>query len=552
MPDIQRLLSQCYITLNGKGAPGEMMRDLEQATVETSLHLPDVATLALHDPQLRWLDDQRLAPGTPLRITMRSARKDMEVFDGEIVEIEPDFGSVAQRLVVRAFDRLHRLSRVRHVRAFQNVNDGDLIRQLADEVQLDAEVGPTRYIHPYIIQANVTNLALLQERAAMLGYLLYVQGGTLHCKPPETDAPPIGLAWGDNLVEFRPRLTTIGQVGRVVARGWDPSRKQPVLGEARHGRGAPQLRSRRGGGEVAQAAFPLPETEYLVADRPLRSQLAAEQLAQAMADRIEGRFIEAEGVCSGTPTVVAGARIEMRAVGERFSGIYFVTSAIHSYEAGGGYTTRFSISGLNSTTLMSLLLPEREAASGAGLVIGIVSDNDDPEGLGRVRVRYPWLSATCVSGWARVITPGGGGGRGLQFIPEVDDEVLVGFEQGDMNHPYVLGGLWNGSDAPARSGSISGNRVRQRVIRSRTGHTIMLDDSDDGGSITIEDSRGNKIALDTSSNALNITTQGDITLASDANISLEAKGKVSVKGLGVEIDGQNANVDVSGLVINLN
>jgi hypothetical protein len=276
MRNVQRLLHQCYLTLNGTPVSVEMMRDLEQVTVETSLHLPDVATLILHDPRLRWLDDTLVAPGAALTVTMRAGQASTVVFDGEIVEIAPDFDAAAQRLVVRAFDRLHRLSRIRHVRAFQGVNDGDIVRRMADEAHLDADVGPTRYIHPYIMQANVTNLALLQERAAMLGYLLYVQGTTLHCKPPDSAVSPIVLAWGDNLIEFRPRLSTIGQVQRVVARGWDPVRKEPVLGEAGRGRGGPQVRTQASGGEVAQAAFSLPGTDYLVADRPVRSQALAE------------------------------------------------------------------------------------------------------------------------------------------------------------------------------------------------------------------------------------------------------------------------------------
>nr|MDQ2999615.1 type IV secretion protein Rhs [Chloroflexota bacterium] len=255
MSDTQHLLNQCYLMLNGASVSVELMRDLEHVTVETSLHLPDVATLVLHDSRLRWLDDAIFTPGALLKITLRSPQTSTVVFDGEIVEIQPDFDAVTQRLIVRAFDRLHRLSRVRQVRAFQNIGDGDLVRRLADEVQLNAEVGSTRYVHPYIIQANITNLMLLQERAAMLGYLLYVNGETLHCKPPDESAVPIALTWGNNLVEFRPHLSTIGQTPRVIVRGWDPSRKQAVLGEARSGRGAPQIRSQQSGGELAQTAF---------------------------------------------------------------------------------------------------------------------------------------------------------------------------------------------------------------------------------------------------------------------------------------------------------
>lgn len=551
MADPQRLLNQCYLSIKGAPAPLPLMGDLEQVSVESSLHLPDVATLVLHDPRLAWLDDDLLAPGAALSITMRSGGSEALIFDGEIVELEPEFGASAQRLMVRAFDRLHRLARVRKVRAFQNVNESDMIRRLADEVGLDARVAPTRVIHPYVLQANVTNLAFLQERAAMLGYLLYVEGDTLHCEPPPDDDAPLALAWGENLLGFHPRLTTVAQVQQVVARGWDPLHKQVTLGQAKRGRGAPEVGDRRSGGQVAKAAFNLPDSEHLVADRPLPTQALAQQLAQAVADRIAGRFIEADGVCGGMVELVAGARVELRAVGERFSGVYFVTSATHVYDADGTYTTRFTVSGLNSATLLGLLLPEREAAPG-GLVIGVVTDNADPEGLGRVRVRYPWLADNCASAWARVVAPGGGNERGVQFLPEIDDEVLIGFEQGDMNAPYVLGGLWNGVDMPAMPGVVRNNRVQQRVIRSRSGHTITLDDSDNGGRISIQDSQGNQIVLDTGSNALSIKSGGDISITAGGNLTLAARGTVSVEGMGITIDGQSATVDVKATMINLN
>src|SRR5947209_7211123 len=125
MPDASPLLSQFYVTIGGANASEEFMRDLIEVTVESSLHLPDVATLLLHDTSLRWIDDSSLDPGTTITVEARAEQSSKVLFDGEIVEIEPDFGSSTQHLMVRAFDRLHRLARGRHVRTFLNVGDGD-------------------------------------------------------------------------------------------------------------------------------------------------------------------------------------------------------------------------------------------------------------------------------------------------------------------------------------------------------------------------------------------------------------------------------------------
>ena len=531
------------VKLDGADAPHDFVGDLLAITVESSLHLPDVATIVLHDPLLRWVDAKQLEPGKTVQVFAGPDRAPL--FDGEIVEIEPDYAQSTQRLAIRAFDRLHRLARGRFVRSFVNVTDGDVVQRLAREVSLRAEVGPTAQVHSYLFQANETNLAFLQSRAAALGYLLYVEGTTLHFTPPRPEGEPITLRWGETLSEFRPRLTTIDQVSGVTARGWDPDRRQEIVGQAQGGEGVPQVSGQRNGGELAQNAFHI-QARDLTADRPIRTQAHADRLAQAMAERHTSRFIVAEGTCAGNPAILAGVTLQLDAVGTRFGGAYFVTSATHEYRPTQGYSITFSVSGQHPATLLSLLTPEPQPVPTSGLVIGVVTDNQDPEGQGRVKVKYPWLAPDQSSDWARVVVPGGGAERGIQFLPEINDEVLIGFELGDVHYPYVLGGLWNKQDAPPRRSTqiVSGGKVQQRIIRSRAGHVITLDDSEGGGGVTIQDRRGNRIVLDSGANALTVEAKG--------NLTLKAGGQVEIRGNGVTIDGGASTVDVHGSIINLN
>lgn len=206
----------------------------------------------------------------------------------------------------------------------------------------------------------------------------------------------------------------------------------------------------------------------------------------------------------------------------------------------------FKFSKGNDANLHTMLAPERGSQPRMSLMVGIVTDNQDPEGQGRVKVKLPTLSADHATAWARVAAPGGGQERGISFLPEVNDEMVVGFEHGNIERPFVLGGLWNGEDAPPKKSSelINSGRVEKRIIRSRTGHTITLDDSDGGGGITIEDAKGNKIYLDTSSNALTIEVKGNASVTAKGNLSLEAGGNVSMKAGG--------QVEIKGVVINLN
>jgi uncharacterized protein involved in type VI secretion and phage assembly len=226
---------------------------------------------------------------------------------------------------------------------------------------------------------------------------------------------------------------------------------------------------------------------------------------------------------------VAGAAVKITNVGTRFSGTYVVTSATHRYDA-SGYVTDFSVSGMNPATLLSLVQPETPRLNFEGLVIGVVTDTNDPDKRGRVKVKFPTL-ADQQSDWARVVSVGAGNGRGIEFLPEVNDEVLVGFEHGDVRAAYVIGGLWNGKDQPPKAPAeiVKNGKIEQRVIKSRSGHIITLDDSDSAPSITIEDKSGNVIKLDSKKNELTINVKGDGTISADGNLTIQAKGKVNIK-----------------------
>src|ERR1043166_3093643 len=140
-----------------------------------------------------------------------------------------------------------------------------------------------------------------------------------------------------------------------------------------------------------------------------------------------------------------------------------------------------------------------QAARVSGVVVGVVTNNQDPEGMGRVKVKFPWLSDEDESNWARVAAPMAGKERGFYFLPEVDDEVLVAFKQGDVRFPYVVGSLWNGKDAPPAKNDDGKNDVR--VIKSRSGHVVRLTDADGKEMIEIVDkSERNRIRVDTRKN----------------------------------------------------
>jgi phage baseplate assembly protein V len=196
----------------------------------------------------------------------------------------------------------------------------------------------------------------------------------------------------------------------------------------------------------------------------------------------------------------------------------------------------------------------------AGAAVGIVIDNRDPQLLGRVRVKLPTFSAQEIGHWARVAVPMAGNGRGTFFLPEVNDEVLVAFEGGDITRPYVVGALWNGVDQPPLNNADGQNNLR--VVRSRSGHVIRLDDTPGAEKIEIVDkSGGNSVVIATATNAVTVKSAGNITLsAPQGTIKLSARSveittstgtKVQAQG-GVTLDGSPGTTTVKGSVVNIN
>jgi uncharacterized protein involved in type VI secretion and phage assembly len=191
--------------------------------------------------------------------------------------------------------------------------------------------------------------------------------------------------------------------------------------------------------------------------------------------------------------------------------------------------------------------PEARSGRIYGVVVGVVTNNQDPDSLGRVKVKFPWLSDVDESSWARIAAPMAGKQRGFAFLPEVDDEVLVAFEHGDVRFPYVLGALWNGQDAPPVTNDDGKNNVR--MIKSRSGHVVKLNDENGKETIEIIDkSQKNSIVIDTAKNTITVTVDKDITFsASQGTIKLDAQNvEISSSGATKLKSGSTMNVEASG------
>ncbi|MDT5267894.1 MAG: hypothetical protein QOH49_80 [Acidobacteriota bacterium] len=181
-----------------------------------------------------------------------------------------------------------------------------------------------------------------------------------------------------------------------------------------------------------------------------------------------------------------------------------------------------------------------------GVFPALVSDIVDPDGQGRVKVKLPWspdTSGASYEAWARLATLMGGNNRGSWFIPDVNDEVLIMFEAGDPRRPYVVGGLWNGSDAPPDSMDGAGNNYR-KVVRSRNGVQITLDDTDGQEKMILETPGGQKVTLKDGPGAVEIVdSNGNSIKLETSGITITASSKVTVNATLVQVSASMLTVD---------
>jgi len=551
-------ISQFYIEVNKKSVTEEIMDKLDSIVVDMSLVLPDMFAISLRDDQFELIDSTAFRVGDEVQISAMAAGEyeKKSLIKGEITAIEPEFSSDGIcRFTVRGYDKSHRLHRGRYARTFLKQSDKQIAQKIASECSLSFKSSGTLPTHEYILQDNQTNMEFLQQRAGRVGYYVYVDDGTLYFVKEPENGREVNLQFGINLIDFQARLTTAEQVSEVAARGWDPASKKAIVGKkSALSRDIVKVNN-KDGKATAQAAFG--KSEECVIDYAVRTVDEANLQAQSVLDTRGHAFFTAEGKCDGNPNIKAGARVKIEGIGTRFSGTYRVSRSVHRYDI-SGYYTRFEISGNHANTLGQLLAGNggsQRVSSGRGVVVGQVTNLDDPDGLARIKVKYPTLwasgsSTECESNWARLVTPMAGAERGIEFIPEIDDEVLVAFENNDVNYPYILGSLWNTKDKPplATKEAVKNGKVAKRVIKSRSGHTITIDDTDGAEKISIIDkTEKNLIEIDSKNNTISINSAADITIEGKANLTLKGK-TVSIEatqGGNMDLKANNLNVQAT-------
>ncbi|MFT4216070.1 MAG: VgrG-related protein [Micropruina sp.] len=544
------ITSTCLIELDGKPLPAETVPLLMAAYVDDSQELPDAFVLRFRDPNREVLGQLGVKVGSAAKVSVQVADQPQPalLIQGEVTALEAEFDQGGTFTVIRGYDQLHRFFRGRVTASYLQATASDIATTIAQRAGLRiGEVTSTTTVYDHYSQAGQTDWAVLSTLARANNLEVSVHDGVFgFTKPAQaSEAPaaegtassqPLVLTTGKDLLRFRAVLTSAGQVDTVEVRGWDVATKQALKAS----QPAETKRIELPTVTPGQLAKAFGGPSHVATDIPYRTQAEVDEAVRVLADELGSSFAEFEGTARGRPELRAGAAVSVDGLGAPFDGKYTITTSRHRFDPQTGYTTSFAVTGRRDRTLLGLTAGGTRRAP-AGISIGQVSDANDPQHAGRVRLTFPWLSDDYVSDWARTVQAGAGKDRGGEFLPEVGDEVLVAFEQGDVNRPVVLGGLFNGVDTMPRGpvDLIDGGtgQVNRRSLVSRKGHRLDLLDASGNEGIRAA------------------TTDDKLTLVMDhggTTITVHADGKVKIEGTqGITIDSASADLDLKGNKITL-
>ncbi|KAA2258087.1 VgrG-related protein [Solihabitans fulvus] len=579
--------------------PPIWQEQLVRTVVDENVGLPSEATLTFRDPYHELLTQTGITIGLPLKVSVviSEGQAAKQLFFGEVTSLELDIDSTGSFTVVRAMSRAHRLLRGRRVVAFRNMTAAAIVRKVAGNAGLaTGRVEAPAIVYPGLTQAGVSDWDFLQDLAAQLGAVVRVDDtGHLDfiAQTPAAGAPtpgtpatasPFVLEYGRNLMALRAVLSAVDQVDSVQVRSWNVDAKWANVANRASTPSSTVRPGLTGPGSFGPATA-------LVTGTPYGTHAEATAAAAALAESMSSGVGELEAVVEGEPQLRAGTPVTLSNAGADFSGRYTASAVQHVLDADSGYRTTVLVSATPDRTLAGLTAGATQRARAPrfpGVATAIVTNIREPgrSERGQVKLKFPWLDEMYESDWVRTVQWGGQGGG--VFSPEVNDEVLVGFEQGSIDRPYVLGGLYNGVDAPSPHHVPlidSAGKVNRRSLVSRKGHRLELVDGltgppgvrvasgDDRLEIRLDDAKKTiditvfsaggtgplssiklsprGIALDAGTGSLTLSA-GSISIDAGAGSLTQSAGSISVDGrASVEIDG-GALARLRGRLIEIN
>lgn len=517
----------------------ELLDKLVHLRIERATGLVGRATLRFSDNGFGLSASDTFALGTAVSISEPDAGV---LLEGTVTGIRLEQSArTLPELVVVIDDAGYKLTRGTSLSTYLNGRYSDVLSKMAQRHGLRPKIDAGRLTMSYLLQAG-TDLAYLNAVTERTGLVWYVDDGpSLVVTKPELGTPAATLTLGENLREFSVRASGLRPTS-VRVHGWDPDQQAEVLQEsnAASWSGAPALAQPfLGDGPQRKLSAAVAS----VADVRAMTTDEGKELASARYQDWASAAVVARGRAEVDSAIKPGATVKLADAGPA-SGNYLVTAVEHLYDR-GGFTTTFVAGPYRPAQLVDTLGPAAPSPGLAvsGLVVGVVSDCNDPDEAGRVKVRYTGVQGDVESPWARVVALGGGPDRGAVFQPEVRDEVLVGFEHGDTRRPVVIGGLYSKRNAlptdSKKSKYVADGQVNYRRITSRKKHTIEFADGTDPATqhiLLVTGTAAHKLRLGADRFDIEVAQGKELTIkAGNAKFDINASGDVTIEGNNITI-----------------
>jgi len=337
-------LANFKLLLSGNELPDDVNTAVIGITIEDELNLPTMFIIKLNtvdhlNGAWRGVNLETFKIGDEVKVSM-GIDSLVDMLTGEITSLDFTFGGNCF-LEIRGYDRLHRLRFGTMRRSFKDMKDSDIASSIASEISLSPDVKDTATIHPYIFQNNQSNYEFLIERVKRIGYEMLVDDRDfIFQKSQEDKSPELTLEYGMEILNFSAQINTLTEGSEVEVRGWNVNDKEEITSTVSGGSETTKMAGNESGFEISENAFIA--SSISIVDDMIIDANDAENIAKAKYNLILKEFLTGEGECVGNPKIRAGKTIEIKGIGEKLSGIYYVVSSVHSLY-NGVYSTTFKV-----------------------------------------------------------------------------------------------------------------------------------------------------------------------------------------------------------------
>jgi uncharacterized protein involved in type VI secretion and phage assembly len=546
------------VEIGGEPLPQDLAKALGGCWVESSVNLPAAFHITFREAARllmpRFSDLLRIGARVAVYAVAGGQGKDIPLVTGVVTGLETEYQKGNSFTVLRGFDHSFKMVRHRRAAGYYNKTAAEIVTELASSDGVETEIiEPTSPQYELITQPNISDWQFVQYLADISNMEADFSGEGLlrfrKAKPAvsgiavgDGEQNPRVLEFDDNMLLCRTGVTASDQVSMVRSRGWDEDEKKLLVRSAGTAT-CPDIAIGTSPGEIVHEFGRVTLTEI---GTPYGTSAETDRAADSLAADVTSAFAELEIEVRGQPDLVPGLVVALKDAGPPFDGKYTVTATRHVFDDKNRYTTWVWVTGRQVRTLYGLASGGQQPAPRIdGVVNAIVTDINDPKEQGRVKLRFPWFNDTYVTDWVRTVQFGGYRGGGV-ISPEVDDEVLVAFDRGVLDYPYVLGGLYsNDTNKPSHHDTTlqTGGRLNRRSLVSRSGQRLEILDAEGKTGVRLR-SGDEKLTvfLEETQTKITISSDGTVDISGTGAVNVTSKERLTLDAPAISISGDSVSI----------